>query len=173
MVQSGVNFTEPGFLSDRGCSQPIFHGWSKQELGLRGSGDRCSLESPKICKKKKQATQCFTFVWTDSHIYFIPSISLCLFCHCSQLVMRHFPYSLRRRDVPSPEMSVSWGRRADCCCSHLQTKERADEERPGVHSVPWVKSWLQSNKCGRLKRSPAPGTCWLLYRLVLATFLVE
>lgn len=42
MVQSGVNFTENGFLSDRGCSQPIFHGWSKQESLEQGNGDRCS-----------------------------------------------------------------------------------------------------------------------------------
>lgn len=41
---SGVNFTEHDFLSDRGCSQPIFHGCSKQESSERGSGDRCSLE---------------------------------------------------------------------------------------------------------------------------------
>lgn len=34
---SGVNFTEHVFLSDRGCSQPIFHGWSKQESSEQGS----------------------------------------------------------------------------------------------------------------------------------------
>lgn len=51
---SGVNFTEHGFLPDRGCSQPIFHRWSKQESSGRGSGDRCSLEDSKIQRKKKQ-----------------------------------------------------------------------------------------------------------------------
>lgn len=49
---SGVDFTEHGFLSDRGCSQPIFHGWSKQEPSERGSRDRCSLEDSKIHKKQ-------------------------------------------------------------------------------------------------------------------------
>lgn len=53
---SGVNFTEHGFLSDRGCSQLIFHGWSKQESSERGSGDRCSLEDSKIHRKTKTPT---------------------------------------------------------------------------------------------------------------------
>lgn len=55
---SGVNFTEHGFLSDRGCSQPIFHGWSKQKSSERGSGDRCSLKIQwlKERKKKNRAT---------------------------------------------------------------------------------------------------------------------
>ncbi len=53
---SGVNFTEHGFLSDRGCSQPIFHGWSKQESSERGSGNRCSVEDSKIHKETKTPT---------------------------------------------------------------------------------------------------------------------
>lgn len=53
---SSVNFTEHGFLPDRGCSQPIFHRWSKQESSERGSGDRCSLEDSKIHRKKKAQT---------------------------------------------------------------------------------------------------------------------
>lgn len=51
---SGVDFTEHGFLSNRGCSQPIFHGWSKQEPSEWGSGDRCSLEDSKIHKKETE-----------------------------------------------------------------------------------------------------------------------
>lgn len=51
---SGVNFTEHGFLSDRGCSQPIFHRWSKQESSERGSGDRCSLKIQWSKERKKE-----------------------------------------------------------------------------------------------------------------------
>lgn len=51
---SGVNFTEHGFLPDRGCSQPIFHRWSKQQSSERGSGDRCSVEDSKIHRKKEK-----------------------------------------------------------------------------------------------------------------------
>lgn len=60
---SGVDFTEHGFLSHRGCSQPIFHGWSKQQPSERGSGDRCSLEDSKIHKKKQKThRQWSTFI---------------------------------------------------------------------------------------------------------------
>lgn len=53
---SGVNFTEHDFLLDGGCSQPIFHGCSKQESSERGSGDRCSLEDSEIDRKRKTTT---------------------------------------------------------------------------------------------------------------------
>lgn len=56
MGLSGVNFTEHDFLSDRGCSQPIFHGCSKQESSEQGSGDRCSLEDSEIDRKRKTTT---------------------------------------------------------------------------------------------------------------------
>lgn len=64
---SGVNFTEHDFLSDRGCSQPIFHGWSKQESSEQGNGDRCSLEDSRIDRKTKKQNrkhnrQWFTFI---------------------------------------------------------------------------------------------------------------
>lgn len=52
----GVNFTEHDFLLDRGCSQQIFHGCSKQESSEPGSGDRCSLEDSKIDRMKKKHT---------------------------------------------------------------------------------------------------------------------
>lgn len=61
---SGVNFTEHGFLSDRGCSQPIFHGWSKQKSSERGSGDRCSLKIQWLKERKKK-----TELQTMTHVY--------------------------------------------------------------------------------------------------------
>lgn len=51
---SGVNFTEHGFLPDRGCSQPIFHRWSKQQSSERGSGDRCCADDSKIHRKNEK-----------------------------------------------------------------------------------------------------------------------
>lgn len=70
---SGVNFAEHDFLSDRGCSQPIFHGWSKQESSERGSGDRCSVEDSKIHRKTKENPhrQWSVFImWTSPQLRF-------------------------------------------------------------------------------------------------------
>lgn len=67
--QSGVNFTERGFLSFRGCSQPIFHGWSKQEWSQQGSRDRCSVEDPEIQRKEGKKKE------TMVHIYLVSCTS--------------------------------------------------------------------------------------------------
>lgn len=71
---SGVNFTEHDFLSDRGCSQPIFHGCSKQESSERGSGDRCSLEDRDWQKEKNNNRQwcAFIFGWDAAELFLFP-----------------------------------------------------------------------------------------------------
>lgn len=73
---SGVNFTEHGFLSDRGCSQPIFHGWSKQESLERGSGDRCSVEDSKIHREKKTPTDNSPYLSHELHLSLVIIFSL-------------------------------------------------------------------------------------------------
>lgn len=73
---SSVNFTEHGFLPDRGCSQPIFHRWSKQESLERGSGDRCSLEDSKIHRKKKKEKAQTDRQWSTFNSWAAPLLSL-------------------------------------------------------------------------------------------------
>lgn len=93
---SGVNFTEHGFLPDRGCSQPIFHGWSKQESSQRGSGDRCSLEDSKIHRETKTPSD------NGPHLSPELTMSILIYCYLNDSLFTNHVFFFSCQEHPQP-----------------------------------------------------------------------